>query len=249
MLRWASVMLVILTLSVTAFAADAAPAAKDTATSGTIDYAAASYAIGVQIGRNMKTAPEGIDTKGVLKGFSDIINGNALAYEDKALVAAMSAFQEKMMQEQSSKQKVQQAEMQSKGVENQKEADEYLAKNKTAEGVKVDASGIQYKILASGTGKTPGKTDKVEVNYKGTFIDGTVFDSSYDRGQSATFGVSDVIPGWTTALMMMKEGDKWQIVIPPSLAYGPNGPGDIGSNRLLIFEVELIKVIPGEAAQ
>ena len=104
-------------------------------------------------------------------------------------------------------------------------------------------SGLQYKVIATGTGKSPTASDTVTTNYKGTLIDGTEFDSSYKRGQPATFPVTGVIPGWTEALQLMKEGAKWQLFIPPNLAYGERGAGrEIGPNATLVFEVELISV-------
>lgn len=119
----------------------------------------------------------------------------------------------------------------------------FLAENAKKEGVKTLPSGLQYKVLKDGTGKQPGRADTVSVHYKGTLIDGTVFDSSYKRGEPAEFGVTQVIKGWTEALQLMKEGAKWQIFLPSSLGYGDRGAGDlIGPNETLVFEVELLKV-------
>jgi len=126
---------------------------------------------------------------------------------------------------------------------NKKSGEAFLEGNKTKEGVKTLPSGLQYKVITEGTGKSPKVTDTVTVNYRGTFIDGTEFDSSYKRGQPATFQVNSVIPGWTEALQLLKEGAKWQLFIPPQLAYGEKGAGGvIGPNTTLIFEVELISV-------
>src|SRR5690606_17937012 len=115
---------------------------------------------------------------------------------------------------------------------------------KNKEGVKTTPSGLQYQVVTAGTGKSPGANDNVTVHYTGKLTDGTVFDSSVDRGEPATFGVSQVIPGWTEALQLMKEGDKWTIFIPQNLAYGEQGAGggQIPPFATLIFEVELIKV-------
>ena len=125
-----------------------------------------------------------------------------------------------------------------------KEGETFLAANSKKEGVKTTASGLQYKVLTSGKGKTPTAADTVKVHYKGTLIDGSVFDSSIDRGEPAEFGVGQVIKGWTEALQLMKEGDKWQVVIPGSLAYGERGAGGkIGPNAVLIFEVELLSIV------
>lgn len=128
-------------------------------------------------------------------------------------------------------------------IENMKKGASFLADNKKKEGVKVTPSGLQYKVLKSGSGATPKYTDQVTVNYEGSLIDGTVFDSSYKRGEPIAFGVGQVIKGWTEALQLMKEGDTWMLYIPSNLAYGAQGAGrDIGPNETLIFKVELIKV-------
>ncbi|MEO8429807.1 MAG: FKBP-type peptidyl-prolyl cis-trans isomerase, partial [Verrucomicrobiota bacterium] len=121
----------------------------------------------------------------------------------------------------------------------------FLKQNATKEGVKTTPSGLQYKVLKEGAGKTPKATDTVEVNYRGTLIDGTEFDSSYKRGQPYTTSVMGVVKGWTEALQMMKVGSKWQLFIPSELAYGPRPGGrDIGPNAVLVFEVELLEIKP-----
>ena len=126
---------------------------------------------------------------------------------------------------------------------NKKEGEAFLAANKTKEGVKTLPDGLQYKVIKEGTGKTPKADDTVVTNYRGTLIDGTEFDSSYKRGQPATFPVKGVIPGWTEALQLMKEGSKWELFIPSNLAYGERGAGNaIGPNATLVFEIELISV-------
>ncbi|HKI51321.1 MAG TPA: FKBP-type peptidyl-prolyl cis-trans isomerase, partial [Geothermobacteraceae bacterium] len=121
----------------------------------------------------------------------------------------------------------------------------FLVANAKKDGVKTTASGLQYKVIEEGTGKTPAATDKVKVNYRGSLVDGTEFDSSYKRGQPATFPVNGVIKGWTEALQLMKEGAKFQLVIPADLAYGERGAGPmIGPNSTLVFDVELLAVNP-----
>jgi FKBP-type peptidyl-prolyl cis-trans isomerase FklB len=126
---------------------------------------------------------------------------------------------------------------------NKKEGEVFLAENRKKEGVKILPSGLQYKVIKEGTGKTPKAEDTVVTNYRGTLTDGTEFDSSYKRGQPATFPVKGVIPGWTEALQLMKEGSKWELFIPSSLAYGERGAGNaIGPNATLIFEIELLSV-------
>lgn len=127
--------------------------------------------------------------------------------------------------------------------ENKSKGQAFLAANAKKDGVKVLSSGLQYKVVTAGSGKTPSSSDSVTVNYRGTLIDGTEFDSSYKRGQPATFPVNGVIKGWTEALQLMKEGSKWQLFIPSDLAYGERGAGaNIGPHATLIFDVELIKV-------
>ena len=127
--------------------------------------------------------------------------------------------------------------------ENKSIGQEFLGKNAKKDGVKVLPSGLQYKVVTAGTGKSPGSSDSVTVHYRGTLIDGTVFDSSIKRGQPATFPVNGVIKGWTEALQLMKEGAKWQLFIPSDLAYGERGAGaNIGPHATLIFDVELIKI-------
>jgi FKBP-type peptidyl-prolyl cis-trans isomerase FklB len=134
--------------------------------------------------------------------------------------------------------------MQVQGTANKKAGDAYLAANKTKAGVVTLPSGLQYKILTAGTGPKPTTSDTVVCNYKGTFLNGTEFDSSYKRGQPAKFPVSGVIKGWTEALQLMPVGSKWQLVIPSELAYGASGPAEIGPNSTLVFEVELISIEP-----
>ena len=154
--------------------------------------------------------------------------------QEKAL---LQTFQEKM-------QAITDAENAKKAASAKAIAATYLAENAKKEGVMTTASGLQYKVLTEGTGAMPTASDKVEVHYEGRLIDGTVFDSSYKRGSTATFGVTQVISGWTEALQLMKEGDKFQLTIPSKLAYGERGsPPKIGPGETLIFDVELIKVI------
>ena len=125
---------------------------------------------------------------------------------------------------------------------NRKEGEAYLATNSKKDGVKTTASGLQYKVVSAGNGPKPERSSQVSVHYRGTLVDGTEFDSSYRRGEPATFGVTQVIPGWTEALLMMPEGSKWEVYIPSDLGYGPGGSGpQIGPNATLIFEIELLK--------
>ena len=133
---------------------------------------------------------------------------------------------------------------------NKKVGEEFLAKHKTQEGVKTTASGLQYRVIQEGKGKQPTTDETVEVQYRGTLVDGTEFDSSYKRGTPASFPVKGVIKGWTEALLMMKEGSKWQIAVPPELAYGARSAGPlIGPNSTLLFEIELLTVKPTPPAE
>lgn len=133
------------------------------------------------------------------------------------------------------------------GQKNLEEGNAFLEKNKTKPGVKVTPSGLQYEVIKEGTGKIPTESDMVKVHYHGTMIDGKVFDSSVDRGEPAQFQVNGVIPGWTEALKMMPVGSKWKIYLPANLAYGERAPQEIGSNKVLIFEVELLDILPQTA--
>lgn len=202
----------------------------------------ASYIIGLNLGSNLKQNEVPVNIDLIIRGLRDGLGGAQAALTDQEIQAAMQEFQQKMTT-------AQQTKMKAAGEKNKKEADEFLATNKTKQGVVTTASGLQYQVLQAGTGPKPKAEDRVTVNYKGTLLDGTVFDSSYDRGQPATFGVSQVIPGWVEALQLMPVGSKYKLFIPPSLAYGESGAGqDIGPNSALVFEVELLKIEPPAAA-
>ncbi len=195
-----------------------------------------SYGIGMNIGKNLKRDAVDVDADLVSKGLRDAFSGEKTLMSDEEYHAAMTALQKDLMDKQAEASK-QLAE------KNKKEGEAFLAGNGKKEGVVTLPSGLQYKAIRSGKGKTPALTDTVETNYRGTLIDGTEFDSSYKRGQTVTFPVNGVIPGWTEALQKMKEGDKWQLFVPSSLAYGERGAGrEIGPNATLLFEVELIAV-------
>lgn len=194
-----------------------------------------NYGIGVSVGRNLKR--QGIDVNAdlVAKGIRDELAGSKLLMSNEELQKTMTEFQMELQQKQA---KAKMAAAQ----DNQKEGDAFLAENKKKDGVVTLKSGLQYKILKAGKGQKPKETDTVEVNYKGTLISGKVFDSS-QSGQPASFKVNQVIPGWQEGLKLMPVGSKWQIIIPPGLAYGQQGAGkDIGPNTTLIFEVELVGI-------
>lgn len=190
-----------------------------------------SYAIGQQVGKSLKGQGLDIDYDAFAMSVNDVLSGKKSALTEEEIQKVMMAFQSSMMEKQRA------------GAEKSKgEGDAYLAKNKEAEGVKVTESGLQYKVITSGKGPHPKKTDTVIVHYAGHLIDGKEFDSSYKRGSPAEFPVGAVIPGWTEALLMMKVGDKWQLTIPSNLAYGPQGRPGIPPNSVLVFDVELIGI-------
>lgn len=190
-----------------------------------------SYAIGTQIGRSFKQQGVDLDTKVVVAAIDDVLAGRKSPLSEADVKDIFAELQQVLAKK-----------AESAGAENGKKGDEYLAANAKKEGVKTTASGLQYKVLKSGTGKSPKKEDTVKVHYTGTLIDGTKFDSSVDRGEPIEFPVSGVIPGWTEALLLMKEGDKWQLAIPAKIAYGENGQGPIPANSTLLFDVELLGV-------
>jgi FKBP-type peptidyl-prolyl cis-trans isomerase FklB len=199
----------------------------------------ASYAIGVNIGRSMKKDDIDVDPEVIARGLKD-------AFADKKLLLTDEEAQAALTQLKNDVQKHQQATFQAAVEKNKQEGDAFLAANKAKPGVVTLPSGLQYKVLQEGTGPKPAATDTVMCNYKGTLVDGTEFDSSYKRGQAATFPVSQVIKGWTEALQLMPVGSKWEIFVPPSLGYGERGTngGPIGPNATLIFEVELMSIQP-----
>jgi|HubBroStandDraft_1064217.scaffolds.fasta_scaffold16341_3 FKBP-type peptidyl-prolyl cis-trans isomerase FklB len=199
----------------------------------------ASYAIGLNIGRSMHKDSVDVDTAILLRGLKDGLAGSKPLLTDDEARATMVALQADLRKKQEEKMLVQ-------GEANKKEGEAFLADNKTKDGVVTLPSGLQYKILKEGTGPKPTATDSVVCNYKGTLLDNTEFDSSYKRGQPATFPVSGVIKGWTEALQLMPVGSKWQLFIPSDLAYGARGGpgGGIGPNATLVFEVELMSIQP-----
>ncbi len=193
--------------------------------------AKSSYAIGTQIGRSFKQQGVELDTKVVVAAIDDVLAGRKSPLTEAEVKDVFAELQQVLAKK-----------AESAGTENLKKGEDYLAANGKKEGVKTTASGLQYKVLKSGTGKAPKKEDTVKVHYTGTLIDGTKFDSSVDRGEPIEFPVSGVIPGWTEALLLMKEGDKWQLAIPAKIAYGENGQGPIPANSTLLFDVELLSV-------
>lgn len=196
----------------------------------------ASYSIGLNMGKQMAQIKDSIKFDMVKMGIDDAYNGTKIKLSDDEIRASLTEFQQRL-------QKAQVDKLKMVSDTNKTAGDEFLAKNKTAEGVQSTESGLQYKVITEGKGAMPKETDTVITHYKGTLIDGTEFDSSYKRGQPATFPVTGVIKGWTEALLKMKVGSKWQLFIPSELAYGERGAGkQIGPNSTLIFEIELIDI-------
>ena len=198
-----------------------------------------SYAIGLDLGKNFQQMDVQLDPQSLLAGLQAGLSGGKVKpqFDQQTLAAAMQQLQMHMQQKARTRQESQ-AKM------NKQKGEEFLAQNGQLEGVKVTSSGLQYKVIESGDGATPGPTDVVSCNYRGTLIDGTEFDASAKHGGPAQFPVNRVIPGWTEALQMMKVGDKWQLFIPADLAYGDNPPGPpIQAGSTLIFDIELLGII------
>jgi FKBP-type peptidyl-prolyl cis-trans isomerase FklB len=195
-----------------------------------------SYAVGMNVGKNLQRQSIDVDPAIVAQGLKDTLAGGKTLMTEQEAQTVMTDLQADMRKKQEEKMKL-------AGDANQKEGAAFLAANKTKEGVVTTSSGLQYKVLKQGDGPKPTATDSVVCNYRGTLINGTEFDSSYKRGQPATFPVNGVIKGWTEALQLMPTGSKWQLFVPADLAYGARGAGqDIGPNATLIFEVELLSI-------
>jgi FKBP-type peptidyl-prolyl cis-trans isomerase len=200
------------------------------------DKAKESYSVGYQFGQNLKKMKADLDAKVLSEGIEDALSGKESRLTEEEMGASLSNLRQRSVT-------AMQEELKAQAEKNLVEGEKFLTENKTKEGVKTTASGLQYKIIEEGKGPSPKAGDTVTVNYRGTLIDGTQFDSSYDRGQPATFPLTGVIPGWTEALQMMKKGSKWELYIPADLAYGERGAGNrIPPNSTLIFEVELISI-------
>jgi FKBP-type peptidyl-prolyl cis-trans isomerase len=203
----------------------------------------ASYVIGYNLGHQFKQNDIKANTDMLMQGLRDGLSGGKGTMTEAEMQSTMQAFQQQVMAQQEAKSKV-------LGEKNKTEGEAFLAKNKTRPGVKTTASGLQYEVLKQGTGPTAKATDTVTVNYKGTLMDGTTFDSSYDRGQPATFVLNQVIPGWTEGVQLMNVGSKYKFYIPSALGYGDRGAGNvIGPNAPLVFEVELVSIGAPDAAK
>jgi FKBP-type peptidyl-prolyl cis-trans isomerase len=234
-------------LLVSAMAEEGVPPPADPASTPAVDDARklrqdASYIIGADIAQKVGgiIGQMDLDKDQVLKGLGDVLSGKEPAIAPDRMGAIMQRFQEGQKAVQAEKAAKEAAE-----APKRKEANlAFLAENGKRAGVTTTASGLQYQVLATGAGASPKMGDQVSVNYTGSLVDGTVFDASERHGGAATFAVGQVIQGWNEALTMMKEGDKWKLTIPAELAYGEHAPPSIGPNQVLIFEVELLKVMP-----
>lgn len=195
-----------------------------------------SYAIGYQFAKNLKQQSVDYDEASLKQAIGDVTKGKDSQVNDEEMQRVMQA----MYEERSKK-------MNAEAGENLKKGQEWLAQNKTAEGVKTTESGLQYKVISEGDGPKPKESDVVVVHYRGTLIDGTEFDSSIKRNQPAEFPLKAVIPGWTEGLQLMKKGAKYEFYIPSELAYGERGRPSIPANSVLKFEVELLDIKAGEA--
>ncbi len=194
-----------------------------------------SYSLGYQFGQSVKGQGVDLDLDIYAAGIRDGLSGATPQLSQEEMRATVTELQRKIAA-------ARQKELKDVADKNLAEGKAFLEENKKKEGVTSLPDGLQYKVLTEGSGKTPKAADNVTVNYKGTFINGAEFDSSYKRGTPATFRLDKVIRGWTEALQLMKEGSKWQLFIPPELGYGEQGAGPIPPNSTLIFEVELISV-------
>lgn len=229
-IRWVAVLAM---LFIAAGAAAEGTAPKETLTEKKDRI---SYSIGMDIGRNLQRQSFEVDPELLSRGIRDIFSGGETLLTEEEQKQTLADLQKELMAKQ-------QEHVRGMMEKNLKEGEEFLAANGKKEGVVTLPSGLQYKVLTEGSGPSPNLTDTVETNYRGTLLDGTEFDSSYKRGQPATFPVNGVIEGWKEALQKMKVGDKWQLFVPSNLAYGERGAGrDIGPNQALIFEVELLGI-------
>jgi len=236
------VVTAVMTIALIAGAALAADdeAKADTKTKDLTQMQKVSYCIGLDMGGNFKQMELAVDTDLLIQGLKAGLADAEPMLTKEQIQEVMMQFQKEMMAKQQEMMAKRQKEMAAKGETNKEEGKKFLAENKKKKGVKTTESGLQYIVIKEGEGECPSDDDTVSVDYVGTLIDGTKFDSSYDRGQPATFPVNGVIKGWTEALKLMKPGSKLKLFIPSELAYGERGAGnEIGPNATLIFEVEL----------
>jgi FKBP-type peptidyl-prolyl cis-trans isomerase FkpA len=253
----ASAVMVAMAGGTVAFAADAPPAAaakpamaaapaKPAADTAAInakfksDKEKYSYMVGMDMARNLTQIKDELDVATLVSALQSSLKGDKMQLSEPEELAVRQEFMQKLQAKQAEKNK-------DAAEKNQKEGDDFLAKNKSKAGVKTTESGLQYEVIKQGTGAKPKGSDIVKVDYTGTKIDGTKFDSSVDRGQPATFPLNGVIPGWTEGLQLMPVGSEYKLYIPAKLAYADHGPPPIGPNATLIFNVKLISIEPPAA--
>jgi FKBP-type peptidyl-prolyl cis-trans isomerase len=239
-------------------AADDNAASAEAAKAFPNDQDKISYAIGASIAQGFKNSRPDLEAMGfefkndmLVKGYKDAL-GSSLVISEDALKATFQEFRTELDAKRAEKAEAEKKERENAKAENENKGKEFLASNGKKDGVKTLESGLQYKVIQEGKGAKPSDSDTVKVHYKGTLIDGKQFDSSYDRGQPASFAVNRVIKGWTEALQLMAEGAKWELYIPHNLAYGDHGTPTIPPASTLVFEVELLEVVkkaePAKAA-
>ena len=226
--KWMLATAMAVLTTIPALAQDAAPELKT-------DKDKLSYALGMNLGENFRKQGLDVDPAILVKAFAEAFNTGKTAMSEEDMKTVLTAAAANIRKKQA-------AEQAEKGEQAQKDGEKFLADNKAKDSVVTLPSGLQYKILKQGTGEKPTSEDTVICNYKGTLIDGTEFDASEKHGGPATFPVKGVIAGWTEALQLMPVGSKWQLFVPANLAYGAQGPADIGPNATLIFEVELVSI-------
>ncbi|WP_370278120.1 FKBP-type peptidyl-prolyl cis-trans isomerase [Pontibacterium sp.] len=201
-----------------------------------------SYSLGLIVGGQLKQDVQDVDLEAFQEGVQTIYKDGEPLLTPEQVNQVMQAFQQRKMEEQ-------RQAIAKLAQENLEKGQAYMAENGKKDGVTTTESGLQYQQLQAGNGKKPAATDNVEVHYRGTLVDGTEFDSSYARGEPVTFPLNGVIPGWTEGVQLMDEGSKARLVIPSELAYGPGGMGNaIGPNETLVFEIELLKILPATEA-
>jgi FKBP-type peptidyl-prolyl cis-trans isomerase/predicted small secreted protein len=204
-----------------------------------------SYTIGMQMGKSLKPIKEEVDLATLKRALDDVINDKKLLMNDEQVAKVMQTFSEKMQAKQQEEMVKKQAEMAAQGKKNLELEKVFLAANGKKPGVVTTASGLQYQVITPGAGQKPKMEDRVSVNYAGTLLDGTEFDSSYKRNEPAEFVLNQVVPGWSEALQLMPVGSKYKLWIPSKLGYGEAGTpgGPIPPNSTLVFELELLKIV------
>lgn len=201
-----------------------------------------SYSMGTIFAERIGQDMQDLDTDAFVAGIIDGLEGNEKQLSEEEIQASIQDYQKRMQQEMANKARNQGGQQQGNAAENLEKSEAFLEENAKRDEVTTTESGLQYEVLEEGDGESPDADDRVTVHYTGMLTDETVFDSSRKRGEPTTFGLQQVIPGWTEGLQLMQEGDRYKLYIPPELAYGENAPSSIGPNQALIFDVELIEV-------